>query len=101
VVGSGFSQPTTYAIIGTPMEDRKAIKYATLYLMGKAHEWWFHGMTTLGHEHITSYRDFTQRLIDRFDKEDPNHHFKELTQIKQTRSVEAFIEEFQSVSYGS
>jgi hypothetical protein len=49
------------------MEEGNAIKFATLYLMGKAHDWWFHGMTTLGHEHVTSYRDFTQRLIDRFD----------------------------------
>jgi hypothetical protein len=41
-------------------------------------------MTTLGHERTTSYHDFTQRLIDRFDKEDSKHHFRELTQIKKT-----------------
>ena len=76
------------------MEEGNAIKFATLYLMGKTHEWWFHGMTTLGHEHVTSYRDFTQRLIDMFDREDPELHFKDLTQIRQTGSVEAFIEEF-------
>jgi hypothetical protein len=80
------------------MEEGNAIKYATLHLMGKAHDWWFHGMTTLGHEHVTSYLDFTQRLIDRFDREDPELHFRELTQIKQTGSPEAFIEEFQKVA---
>jgi hypothetical protein len=74
------------------MEEGKSIKYATLHLMGKAHEWWFHGMTTLGHERITSYHDFTQRFIDRFDREDPQHHFRDLTQIKHTGSVQAFIE---------
>jgi hypothetical protein len=42
-----------------PMMEMDAIKFATLYLEGKAHEWWYHGMTTLGHAHITSYADFT------------------------------------------
>jgi hypothetical protein len=64
------------------MEEEKAIKFATLHLNGKAHDWWFHGMTSLGHEHVTSYIDFTQRLIDKFDREDPKLHFKELTQIR-------------------
>jgi hypothetical protein len=41
------------------MEEENAITYATLHLLGKAHDWWFHGVTTLGHGHITSYMDFT------------------------------------------
>jgi hypothetical protein len=53
------------------MEEGNSIKFATLYLMVKAHDWWFHGMTTLGHDHVTYDRDFTQRLIDIFDREDP------------------------------
>jgi hypothetical protein len=52
----------------------------------------------LGHGCITSYQEFTQRLIDKFDKGDLDCHFKELTQLKQTSLVEAFIEEFQRVS---
>jgi hypothetical protein len=55
-------------------------------------------MTTLGHGRITSYQDFTRRLIDRFDREDLDRHFRELTQIKQTGSAKTFIEEFQRVS---
>jgi hypothetical protein len=74
------------------MEEREAIKFATMYLMGKVDEWWFHGITTLGHGHIISYQEFTQSLIDRFDKGDPNHHFREITQLKKTSSAEAFIE---------
>jgi hypothetical protein len=81
-----------------PMMELDAIKFATLYLEGKAHEWWYHGMTTLGHAHITSYRDFTQRLMDRFDQDDPKLHFRELTQLRQTGSVEAYIEEFQRIA---
>jgi hypothetical protein len=65
-----------------PMMEMDAIKFATLYLEGKAHEWWYHGMTTLGHAHITSYANFTQRLMDRFDQGDPNLHFRELTQLR-------------------
>jgi hypothetical protein len=80
-----------------PIEEGKVIQFATLYLMGKVHEWWVHGMTTLGHGRITSFQDLTQRLIDRFEREDPDHHFRELTYIKQTRSTEIFIEKFQRV----
>jgi hypothetical protein len=42
-----------------PMMELDAMKVSTMYLEVKAHEWWYHGMTTLGHAHITSYRDFT------------------------------------------
>jgi hypothetical protein len=67
-----------------PMEEENAIKFETLHLNGKAHDWWFHGMITLGHDHVTSYLDFTHRLMDRFDRDDPKLHFRELTQIMQT-----------------
>jgi hypothetical protein len=50
-----------------PMMEMDAINFATLYLKGNAHEWWYHGMTTMGHAHITPYADFTQRLVDKFD----------------------------------
>jgi hypothetical protein len=50
-----------------PMTEVEAIKFATLHLDGEAHEWWYHGLVTLGHASITSYVEFTQRLMDRFD----------------------------------
>jgi hypothetical protein len=50
-----------------PMREMEAIKFATMYLDGKAHDWWYHGLTTLGHNQIVAYTEFTQRLIDRFD----------------------------------
>ena len=46
---------------------------------------------TLGHNTITSYTDFTQRLIERFDRKDPEVHFRELAHLKQTGSADAFI----------
>jgi len=37
---------------------------------------------TLGHSNITSYDDFTQRLMDMFDRKDLEIHFKELAQLR-------------------
>jgi hypothetical protein len=74
-----------------------AIKLATLHLDGEAHEWWYHRLVTLGHASITFYMDFTQRLIERFDKKDPEIHFRVLAQLKQTGSLESYISEFYRV----
>ena len=41
------------------MIEIDAIKLATLHLDGEAHEWWYHGLVTLGHSSIPSYLDFT------------------------------------------
>ena len=58
----------------------------------------YHVLVTLGHNTITSYPDFTQRLIERFDRKDPKVHFREPTQLKQTGSADAFISEFQRIA---
>jgi len=42
-----------------PMREMDAIKFATMYLEGKAHDWWYHGLTTLGHNQIVAYTEFT------------------------------------------
>jgi hypothetical protein len=76
------------------MTETEAISFATLHLEGEAHEWWHHGLVTLGHSHITSYREFTERLMDRFDRRDPEIHFRDLAQLRQTGTTEAFITSF-------
>jgi hypothetical protein len=81
-----------------PMMEMDAIKFSTLYFEGKSHEWWYHGMTTLGHAYITSYANFTQRLIDKFDQGDLVLHLCELTQLKKTSTTEVFIEEIQRLA---
>jgi hypothetical protein len=80
------------------MTKTEAISFTTLHLEGEAHEWWHHGLVTLGHSHITSYREFTERLMDRFDRRDPEIHFRDLAQLRQTGIAEAFITEFQRVA---
>ena len=50
------------------------------------------------HRFLTSYSDFVQRLMERFDKRDLEIHFIELAQLKQTDSVEAFVSEFRRVA---
>jgi len=77
-----------------PVRELDVVKFSIIYLEGKAHDWWYHGMNTLGHNHIKSYPKFTQRLNDKFDQGDPELHFRELTQLRQTGSPETFIEEF-------
>jgi hypothetical protein len=76
------------------MTMTKAISFAALHLEGEAHEWWYHGMVTLGHSHITSYREFIERLMDRFERKDPEIHFRDLDQLRQTGTTEAFITKF-------
>ena len=53
----------------------------------EAHEWWYHGLVTLRHNTITSYPNFTQRLVEWFYQKDSEVHFRELTQLKQTGSA--------------
>jgi len=74
-----------------PMREMEAIKFSTMYLDGKAHDWWYHGLNTLGHSQIVSYIEFTQRLIDRFDQGDLELHFRELTQLKKIGMVGALV----------
>jgi hypothetical protein len=80
------------------MTETKAISFTTLHLEGKAHKWWYHGLVTLGHSRITSYREFTDRLMERCERKDPEIHFRDLSQLRQTGIAEAFIIEFHWVA---
>ena len=53
------------------MAEMEAIKVAALHLEGEAHDWWFHGMAKLGHSRVTTYAEFTRKLIEQFDRRDP------------------------------
>lgn len=53
---------------------------------------------TLGHDSITSYADFIQRLIGRFDRKDLELHLRELEQLKQVGSINSYILELQKLS---
>jgi hypothetical protein len=65
----------TYFHLNT-MSEVEAITFTTFHLDGEAHEWWYHGLVTLVHASITSYLDFTQKLMERFDGKDPEVHFR-------------------------
>ncbi|MCY6525028.1 hypothetical protein, partial [Actinobacillus pleuropneumoniae] len=80
------------------MSKTEAIKVATLHLDGEAQDWWFHGLVTLGHSTVTTYAEFTNRLIERFDQRDPEQHFVELMRLKQTGNPETYIADFLRVS---
>ena len=55
-------------------------------------------MVTLGHSTVTTYAEFTRRLMERFDRRDPEQHFVELVRLKQTGSPETYIADFLRVS---
>jgi hypothetical protein len=78
----GYKIYTYYKL--NQMIKTEAISFTTLHLEGEAHKWWHHGLVMLGHSHITSYRDFTERLMDMFDRRDPEIHFRDLAQLRQT-----------------
>ena len=46
----------------------------------------------------TSYEEFSQKLIKRFDRRHSQENFKKLTQIRQQGTVEDYIKEFQKIS---
>ena len=80
------------------MIEEDALQFVILHLEGTTHDWWHHGLVTQGHQNITSYEEFSQKLIKRFDRKHPQEDFRKLTQIKQQGSVEGYIAEFQKLS---
>ena len=55
-------------------------------------------MVTLRHSNITSYVEFTQRLVDGFNGKDSYISFREMAQLRQTGTPEAYIAEFEKVA---
>ena len=80
------------------MVENDALKMAIPNLEGEANDWWFHGINTLVHDHISSNEDFSKSLVERFDREDPEPPFKGVTQLKQTATPKAYMLEFQKLS---
>ena len=50
------------------VSETKSIKITTLHFEGEAHNWWFHGLSTLGPINVNTYAKFTRRLVERFDR---------------------------------
>ena len=76
----------------------EAIKIAVLHLEGEAHDWWFHGLSTLGHANVTTYSVFKTRLVERFDRRDPEAAFMGLANLKQSGNPKTYISEFLRLS---
>ena len=75
--------------------EEDALKIPILHLEGEANDWWFHGLRTLGHDQISSYEGFSNALMERFDRKDLEIPFKELAQLKQVGTPEAYMSEFE------
>ena len=80
------------------MVEEDALKMAILHLEGEASDWWFHGIIILGHDNNLSYEGFSKALMDIFERKDPKLPFKELVQLKQVGTPEAYMLEFENIS---
>ena len=76
----------------------EAIKIVVLHLKGEAHDWWFHGLSTLGHANVTTYLEFTRRMVERFDRKDPEAPFMSLANLKQSGNAKSYISKFLRLS---
>ena len=76
----------------------EAIKIVALHFEGEAHNWWFHGISTLGQNNVSTYAKFTMRLVERFDRKYPEAPFISLEKLKETRDAKAYISEFLRLS---
>ena len=76
------------------VREMEAIKIEVLHLEGEAHDCWFHGLSTLGHANVTEYLEFTRRLVERFDKRDPEAPFMGLAKLKQPGNPKTYISKF-------
>ena len=80
-----------------PMVEEDALKMTILHLEGEANDWWFHGLITLEHDHILSYEGLSNVLMEIFQRKDPELPFKELAQLKQIGTPEAYMLEFENI----
>lgn len=55
-------------------------------------------MSTQGHSQVATFDDFSQRLLDRFEIKDEDEYFKELVGLKQTGSINEYVEIFQKIA---
>jgi len=57
------------------MMEEEAINFASLHLEADTLEWWLHGMLSQGYAHITTFEEFTRKLVKRFDQKKENDYF--------------------------
>ena len=81
-----------------PTVEEDALEMAILHLKGEVSDWWFHGIRTLAHDKILTYEGFSNALMESFERKDPELPFKELAQLKQVGTPEAYMLEFEKLS---
>ena len=81
-----------------PMAKVEAIRFSTMHLEGAAYDWQHRGLVTQDHGLITSYEICSSKLITRFDRKDIEVYYRDLAQLRQSGSLDNFIDEFQRIS---
>lgn len=64
------------------MMEEEAIDFASLHLEGDALEWWHHGIANQDYANIITFKEFTRRLVRRFDRKKKNDYFQELNSLR-------------------
>ena len=77
-----------------PMVEEDALKMDIFHLDGDANELLFHGLKTLCHNKVNTYREFVDRVLERFEQKDPEVSFKELAQLKKVGTPIEYMFEF-------
>ena len=80
------------------MVEEDALKMAILHIEGEASDWWFHCLRNFGHDHIIYCEGFSNALMEIFERKYPKLPFKELAQLKQVGTPEAYMLEFENIS---
>lgn len=71
-----------YLVLNPSMTEEEAINFSSLHFDGDALEWWRHGMSNQGYKSITSFEEFTRRLMKRFDRKRENDYFRDLNALR-------------------
>ena len=79
------------------MTEEEALQFSVILLGGAAHDWWTQGHISLGHKDVKSYEEFSQKLMNQFDKKDTEWYFQELTHLKQIGTLHDYINQFQEI----
>ena len=64
------------------VSEHEATRVVALNLEGKAYAWWFYETSSLNHVNISTYANFTRRLVTRFDLKNSETYLVELAKPK-------------------
>ncbi|KAH9292410.1 hypothetical protein KI387_042400 [Taxus chinensis] len=87
-----FLQREEPPLVEEPLED---IAFQDTVMA--AHDEW-RALPQERHDLLQSYREFSEKLIARFDRKDVELYYRDLAQLRQSGHIDAYINEFQRIA---